>query len=175
MRFRILLKNDKQLFYRRTGLLILLLHFFFFNYYLFKAGAAWPVVAGVAITTVFLAMQILSRRIPRVRLPDAIAFLLLAITWLCWPVYWMAALMLFLAAMAWKAAEPLRVDFSAEQVVLSSFPPKKIAWPALNQVILKDRILTIDFKNDHLLQAEIAEQSYDVEEDAFNAFCREFC
>jgi len=46
-------------------------------------------------------------------------------------------------------------------------------WTELSNVILKDNILTIDFKNDHLLQSEIAPESFDIDEKLFNRFCTE--
>jgi hypothetical protein len=43
----------------------------------------------------------------------------------------------------------------------------------LNNAILKDGILTIDFKNNRVLQAEIEDRMNDVNEVEFNDFCRQ--
>jgi hypothetical protein len=50
------------------------------------------------------------------------------------------------------------------------FPPKKYQWSLFSNVILKDNILTLDFKNNKLIQAEI--ETKDVNEEAFNTFAK---
>ena len=47
---------------------------------------------------------------------------------------------------------------------------KKISWNELNNVVLKDGMLTLDFVNNHIFQVEIMET---VNEKEFNDFCRE--
>ena len=52
---------------------------------------------------------------------------------------------------------------------------KKINWNDLNRVIVKDDILTIDFKNNKLLQFYLDNEDddeYDVGPDEFNAYCQ---
>lgn len=44
-------------------------------------------------------------------------------------------------------------------------------WGAMTNVILKDNILTIDFKTNRIIQVEISENSESVDEDQFNLFC----
>jgi hypothetical protein len=66
----------------------------------------------------------------------------------------------------------LMVSFFADRIEFPSFPKKTICWKELSNVILKDRILTIDFKNDHLLQSETGEKSFDIDEETFNKFCQ---
>lgn len=49
---------------------------------------------------------------------------------------------------------------------------KSYAWKDIDNVLLKDRLLTIDLKNNHILQNEITENSYAVSEQELNAYCR---
>ena len=52
---------------------------------------------------------------------------------------------------------------------------KKINWGDLNRVILKDDILTIDYKNNKLIQVYTDNEDdddYEVESDEFNAYCQ---
>ena len=52
---------------------------------------------------------------------------------------------------------------------------KKINWGELNRVILKDDILTIDYKNNKLIQVHTDNEDdddYEVEADEFNAYCQ---
>ncbi len=52
---------------------------------------------------------------------------------------------------------------------------KKINWGELNRVILKDDILTIDYKNNKLIQVHTDNEDdddYEVQADEFNAYCQ---
>lgn len=171
--FTLILANDKLRSYRRVSLLVILLHFFFFNYYLVTSGAILPVVVAVVVSTIAIAFAILSlRKKNLIAIPDAIWFLLLAGCWLWLGVYWLAAVLLLLAFFDWLTLRPLAVRFSDEGIAYPSFPPKKIGWQELNNVILKDGILTIDFKNDKLLQSALARESEGAAEAPFNAYCQ---
>ncbi|MEP7256526.1 MAG: hypothetical protein ABI666_12175 [Ferruginibacter sp.] len=68
----------------------------------------------------------------------------------------------------------IKVAINTDAITVYYVFYKKVhRWIALNNLILKDRILTIDFKDDHLLQAEIAPESFDIDEKSFNGFCAE--
>ena len=68
----------------------------------------------------------------------------------------------------------VKVEINHDVVIVHYvFYNKPHNWSVLNNVILKDRILTIDFKNDRLFQNEIAPESFDIDEKLFNRFCAE--
>jgi hypothetical protein len=65
--------------------------------------------------------------------------------------------------------QKLTFVFSSDKVVKMNFPKKTFHWNAFSNVILKENMLTLDFKNNELLQAELEPlQTIDVEE--FNSF-----
>ena len=47
-------------------------------------------------------------------------------------------------------------------------------WNEFSNIILKDGLLTLDFKNNKLLQVTIDETKMAVDENEFNEFCRDF-
>jgi hypothetical protein len=65
------------------------------------------------------------------------------------------------------------IRFNTNNIRYTSFPVRSIDWDQLNNAILKDGILTIDFKNNRVLQAEIEDRMNDVNEVEFNDFCRQ--
>jgi hypothetical protein len=77
----------------------------------------------------------------------------------------------FLFAMLNKKIK-VTVDGTAIEVHYVFFK-KKHSWNELKNVILKDSVLTIDFKSNRLLQTEIAEESFGTDEKLFNRFCIE--
>ncbi len=67
---------------------------------------------------------------------------------------------------------PSELGFDKDGVVINSFPKKELEWHAIRNVIIKDNILTIDFKSNKLLQKEIQDfVSRDVETE-FNFYCK---
>jgi len=64
--------------------------------------------------------------------------------------------------------------FSNEHISISkSLFKKDHSWAEVANVVLKDHLLSIDFKNNHLLQLEVTPESYTIDEAAFNQFCRQ--
>ena len=53
------------------------------------------------------------------------------------------------------------------------FYEKRHNWTEIKNIILKDRLLTLDFASNKLIQSEIAEESFGIEEKIFNFFCME--
>lgn len=69
--------------------------------------------------------------------------------------------------------QPQEVGFDKEEIVINSFPSKKYSWQEINNVILKDNMLTIDSKNNKILQKETDSDVSCETEKEFNAFCLE--
>jgi hypothetical protein len=67
------------------------------------------------------------------------------------------------------------IGFSAAGIVMSGLFPKKISWSELNNVIIKDDVLTMDFNNNKVFQDytdDEEDDEYEVESDEFNEYCR---
>ena len=65
--------------------------------------------------------------------------------------------------------------FSVEGIVEKGLMRKNIEWDELSNVIIKDKLLTIDFKNNKLIQLETdddEDDEYDVDDEEFNTYCR---
>jgi len=67
------------------------------------------------------------------------------------------------------------VGFSDTGIVMSGFIPKKYQWSELNNALIKDDILTLDFKNNKVFQDQTDDEEddeYEVESEEFNAYCQ---
>ncbi len=63
--------------------------------------------------------------------------------------------------------------FSAAEIIITrSVFKKNYSWAAVQNVILKDNLLSVDFKNNHLLQVELSTDNMSVDENSFNQFCK---
>jgi hypothetical protein len=67
---------------------------------------------------------------------------------------------------------PEEIGFSENDVVVNSFPKKKFSWTDIANVVIKDNLLTVDFKNNKLIQKELDEEVSPATEAEFNAFCK---
>ena len=95
-----------------------------------------------------------------------------ACLWLLVPgMRWIALLFILFILFDHQARHPLEIGVSDEKIVINTFFRKRYEWNAFSNVVLKDGLLTLDFKNNKMLQKEII--SYDIHENEFNNFCKE--
>jgi len=66
---------------------------------------------------------------------------------------------------------PYEIAFDTAGIVINSFPKKHYPWSAIQNALIKDDIITIDFKNNRLIQKEINEPVTEAVSAEFNAFC----
>lgn len=96
------------------------------------------------------------------------------IGWLLYPVdYYLLAITYAVAGLIEKQVKfPEEIGFSTDEVVLNTFPRKRFGWNEIANVVLKDNLLTVDFKNNRLIQKELDEGVSIQTEREFNEFCR---
>ena len=102
------------------------------------------------------------------------SLLLAGIFWIGMPyLKWLSVLFFLLAFLEYQAKYPLEVGFSHDSVVINTLFKKKYSWSDFNNIVLKDDLLTLDFKNNKLFQREVLEDDEpDADEDEFNEYCR---
>lgn len=67
------------------------------------------------------------------------------------------------------------IGFTVSHITMGGWFPKKYEWAEIDNIVLNGGILTIDFKNNKLLQLETDDEEddeYDVEDEEFNNYCR---
>jgi hypothetical protein len=84
--------------------------------------------------------------------------------------YLFAVLNMILFLLFSAATDKTVFAFDHERIKQKNFPWKKYTWDQLSNVILKDNILTIDFKNNRLLQIRT---DSDIKESEFNEYAME--
>lgn len=66
------------------------------------------------------------------------------------------------------------IGFSGTEINITGLVPKKTTWSALNNVVIRDGLLTMDYKNNTVFQAYTDDgynEDYGVEDDEFNVYC----
>jgi hypothetical protein len=85
---------------------------------------------------------------------------------------WIAAAYVIAAVLEKQIKFPREIAFDEQEIVFNRFPRKYYQWGELNNVVLKDGMLTVDFKNNLLIQKHIDSQVTPQMENEFNRFCR---
>ena len=102
-----------------------------------------------------------------------LALLLSAVGWYFQPDgIWISLIYLIASVLEKQAKFQEEIAFDAEEIVINSFPKKKFSWNELNNVVLKDGLLTVDFKNNKLIQKEVDSEVNPQVEAEFNHFAK---
>ncbi|MCP9753129.1 hypothetical protein [Ferruginibacter sp. HRS2-29] len=81
-----------------------------------------------------------------------IVFMMSAVLWAVMGKFLLTILMLFFGLMGIYSSGKLFIIFTAENIRYPSFPARIFPWENVTQVLLKDDILTIDLKDNKLMQ-----------------------
>ena len=125
-------------------IIYLVVSFLFFNNKKYVAGFGWPLFVS-------------------------------AILWFIAPLgnIWLSLFYVAAAFIEGQLKFPQEIGFDKEEVVFNYFPSKHYMWSEIQNVILKDNIVTIDFKNNRIFQKETETETKPELEKEFNEFCRQ--
>ena len=155
-RFDITLKNEKEKSYRFIILLFVVLHVLFFIYLLFDEQLWKKGVAGLVITLLYSGYRLLITNTSQQKFSFGSGYFFVLTFVFLNDSWWLWGLELVLSTLSQIALTPIILTFTSTDVKKTGFPFKKFIWDQFSNVVLKDNILTLDFKNNKLLQAEIA-------------------
>ncbi|MFY8166365.1 MAG: hypothetical protein ACOVJ8_07220, partial [Sediminibacterium sp.] len=68
---------------------------------------------------------------------------------------------------------PYEIAFDPSGIVINTFPKKHYPWSTIQNAIIKDDVITIDFKNNKLIQKDINTPVSALITQEFNTFCAE--
>lgn len=170
--FKIILKNDRVKTYRLIAMLILLINVLLFGWLLYTGVSRTSAATALIILVIYFLLQWnYVKKGKQSYYFNEFLFFVLAFGWMGLEVYWMVALNLVLGILYFLALQKLEFIFSEEGIQRNFFPRKRIAWEELSNIILRDGILTMDYRNNKILQAEAA-PPLPFEEAEFNDFAR---
>jgi hypothetical protein len=126
----------------------------------------------IAVVIIWNIYMIRSKKREKVYYNRALFFA--ALVWANMPYFqWLVFVFAFLGLAEYHAKFPLEIGFSDQQVVFNSLFKRKFSWEAFNNVMLKDNLLTLDFKSNRLFQRETIDEEGDAEEEEFNVYCKQ--
>jgi membrane-bound ClpP family serine protease len=169
--FQLVLQNERKQAYGWISYLLLLLNIVSFVFLSFGNSKNWMLAPAIALI-ILLLLKLFGKKFNPKNL-FSIAFLISAISWAVSRFYIFAMLQLLFMLLEWYSRQKRMIIVSSGKISTRFLFKKTIEWSELTNVILKDGFLTIDFKNNKLLQAEIDGESGEIDETLFNRFCLE--
>ena len=174
-KFELVLKNEKAKFYQRLGLFIILILTMLYAWFGFFTNLPFPKGRTIGfLSAIGIALLLgLYFRNTKYRFGLLPLFFLLIAGWILREQYLFAGITLFFQILHELSSRKKEVIFSETQIVYPSFPLKRINWEKLNNSLLKDGLLTLDFKNNKFIQQTVDESKTIVNEKEFNEFCQQ--
>jgi signal transduction histidine kinase len=172
--FEILLKNEKIKQYNQIGWFIIAINCLFVLFLAIFSLDRKMQISNIVILVCLLIVFLLERYFRKSSFKFGIHpyFFLLMIFWLNLEMYWLAAFIFVFDLLYTIATRRLLVSFKRDKITWPGVFLRKIKWVDLTNTVLKDGLLTVDFKNNKILQQFIDEKSNTVNEKEFNDFCK---
>ena len=171
------LKNNNRRYIDRISLWLLLISVVAFLSELFNTPGRILFVylfCCLLITAIVVRNGVIRKRQPGKTVFYNYALFIAAIGWVVSPsLIWLFIPFVLLGLVERQAKFPLEVGFSDESIVINTLFRRRHRWTDFNNIVLKDDLLTLDFKNNRLLQRETIDEEGDADEDEFNDYCRE--
>jgi hypothetical protein len=92
--------------------------------------------------------------------------------WIKWYLFLPAIATILFEVIYLYSIRKFEVMVERESILYPSFPKRRILWNELQNIVLKDGVLTIDFRNNKLIQQDVDEEVA-VNEKEFNEFCQQ--
>ena len=174
--FEITLKNEKVKQYDRIALFIIIINLALFIYLAVSTeikSIRVAVLIGTTLITIalFIDYFLVSIKNNGGTPYKLVAEYVIAMIWLQMGYWWIAILCFLLGTFYLAAKRPMLVSIVKEKIVYPSFPKRNIIWSELSNIILKDGLLTINFKNNKFIQQFVDETKSAINEQEFNDFC----
>lgn len=174
-RFELFLKNEKIKSYRRMAMWLISVQLAGFVLLAIRSNQNTAKIICIVTAVVLsglLAVDLFFNNGKKNRY-QTMAWIAGTISWMLLN-YWVAAgVSLILFFLFLVSVKPLKIMLSSNDITVLSFPTRTFNWIQLSNVVLKDDILTIDFKNNKLLQTEIDNGANVINEKEFNDFCKQ--
>jgi len=171
--FELLLKNEKKKSYQRITWLIFISNIALLILLsikgIFSKGEVIAIIIMIGLA-IFIPLYVKSKD---VKIETSIIFIILMTAWISTGYWWVAIINFVFEIFQIAVLRKLIVRVKPDTVIYPSFPQKQIDWKELSNLILKDGLLTIDFKNNKIIQQYVDEKSLPIDEKEFNDFCRQ--
>jgi ABC-type transport system involved in multi-copper enzyme maturation permease subunit len=167
--------NEKAATYKVVTFIISLINLIAFLYVLLRGDSKlWILfLAGLLFSLVAVLLFVVNWYFAKIKWVNPAAFILISsLCWILAGIYVLGILLFIFSIISLYTSKALVITFTDEGILYPSFPVKMIGWQEVDFVILKDDILTIELKNNKLLQFTLESEVAALPDTGeFNAYC----
>jgi len=173
-KFKLVLINEKVKQYKLFALFIIILNILVLAFLaVTRSEIRYRCVALLILITILFIIEYFAKTKQKKFSAKGASILLVIGLYLSFKFWWPALIMAFLAILYIISVRQFVVSINANNIIYPSFPKRTIQWNELNNIIIRDGLLTLDFKNNKLVQAVVIKRENDSDlEKEFNDFCR---
>jgi hypothetical protein len=172
--YNITISNDKATSYRLVSFIIALINLLAFLYFLLRGGNMVVAILGLLVSATCLIWWLTQTKRSWPSFFSAGAgFLVIAICWMVTGNYLPGILMAVFAALDFYTNRKTIIRVTENGIYYPSMPVKIFQWQQVDFAMIKDGILTIELKDNHIYQFTLdPEVAAAIPETAFNEFCQ---
>ena len=168
------LKNERRRSIDTISILVILISAIAFAWVRISALSGSPIFIFAAVILVGGIIFLVKSRKNNEQVAFSKLMIVAGITWFAVPgLAWVGLAVLLLSLLEKPAKTNLEIGFTTDIIVMNHIIKKKYTWQEFSNILLKDGILTLDFKNNRIFQKETVDEEGDAEEDEFNVYCNE--
>lgn len=176
-KFNIILPDEKNRTYRLVTVLIAILNaagFVYMKSHVNSEGSNFLTLFGASILIGQIGNYLLYKK--RRKTNSNLLLIAIVTASICWLFLGMIAfglLNIIFVFLGFIAFRKLELKFFDDKIEFPTFPKKQFSWDELDNLVLKDGILTIDFRNNKLMQFTLNQtDNEDLNENAFNEYVK---
>lgn len=172
----ITLKNESSRYVNVIGLLLSVgSGVLFLREMIVRGQIIIPYLAGIIFIVLLIAWSYYSYYKRDKEIYYSKALLIAGLVWTKMPYFqWMVFVFVLLAILEYQAKLAPEIGFSEDHIIFNGLLKKKYKWNEVQNVVLKDGLLTVDLKNNRLMQKEIDSGENEASEEEFNNWVRKY-
>ena len=175
--YRIIIKNERYQFVKIFQVVFLAVIAIVFSIACYFENDMYNFL-WVALITFSLFIAINQEDFQRYKLLRSANFLQIGFLWAVAGAYflltwWITLLIAAISILQLFIKNQYEISVNEKFVFIKTFPQKNVEWQSLQNLVIKDDLLTIDYNNNKIFQAEINPMLSNIgNETEFNDFCR---
>ncbi len=171
----IVIRNERELFVNIIGLLLSVGSALLFAREMIE-HQTWliPQTLGIVFIVGVVVYNLIMSKRDNVTVYYSKSLLIAGLVWMKMPYgEWLLFAFIVLALLEYQAKHPLEIGFSGKEIVFNTLFKKRYNWSDLTNVVLKDGLLTVDFKSNRIFQKVIDDGESEASEEEFNLWAGE--
>lgn len=177
-KFSVAIPDTKGNTYTWVAYWVLAMNLFGWLYVITKADDNFlktVTVLSIVLSVISIATQFYRKRLPNkiFSVVQSVLLILLGLAWLYIGMYLLGLMMIGFGIFNSLIAKPQLIRFRDDGIEYPSFPKKYFVWKDVDNVLIKNGVLTIDLKDNRLFQFTLSDEALNtIDENSFNAYCK---